>query len=144
MHKIFYLSWKNQLLKSIFLSFYRLIINISKWQSFFLMGYNGIFNVRSENNKLYFAISVTDNDGFLQITIPPCVQKVESLKIEVKRIIIDEAHFTEVYYPFKNKPSFSTLDSLIDFYRQKPKTSFISDVTIKVFQDLMQGECMRI
>ena len=36
----------------------------------FLTGYNGIFNVTNSNNKFFFANSITDKDGFIQITIP--------------------------------------------------------------------------
>ena len=37
----------------------------------FLTGYNGMFNVTNSNKKIYFAKSITDKDGFIQITIPP-------------------------------------------------------------------------
>ena len=37
----------------------------------FLRGYNGIFNVTNTNNKSYFKKTITDEDGFVQITIPP-------------------------------------------------------------------------
>ena len=36
----------------------------------FLTGYKGIFNI-TDNNKFYFTKSITDDDGFIQITIPP-------------------------------------------------------------------------
>ena len=36
----------------------------------FLTGYNGIFNVTNSNNKFYFMKAITDEDGFVQITIP--------------------------------------------------------------------------
>ena len=36
----------------------------------FLTGYNGLFNVTDKNNKFYFAKSISDDDGFIQITIP--------------------------------------------------------------------------
>ena len=39
----------------------------------FLAGYNGIFNVTNKNNKLYFAKSISDKDGFIQTLIPKCV-----------------------------------------------------------------------
>ena len=31
----------------------------------FRTAYNGIFNVKNSNNKIYFMISVTDEDGFI-------------------------------------------------------------------------------
>ena len=36
----------------------------------FLTGYNGIFNVTNSNNKFYFLKSITDEDGYTQITFP--------------------------------------------------------------------------
>ena len=72
----------------------------------FLSGYNGIFNVTSKNNKFSFIKSITDEDGYIQITIPPGAYEIESLNNEIKRIIIDEGHYTEVDYPFKFKPNF--------------------------------------
>ena len=37
----------------------------------FLTGYVGIFNVINSSYKLYFAKSITNEDGFSQITVPP-------------------------------------------------------------------------
>ena len=56
----------------------------------FLTGYNGIFNVTNKNNKFYFMKSITDEEGFIQISIRPCAYEVESLSIEIERIIIAE------------------------------------------------------
>ena len=36
----------------------------------FLTGYNGIFNVTNSNNKFYFKKTITNEDGFIKITIP--------------------------------------------------------------------------
>ena len=72
----------------------------------FLTGYNGIFNVTNENNKFYFIKSITDKDGNIIITIPPSAYEIESLNNEIKRIIIDEEHYTEANYPFSIKPNF--------------------------------------
>ena len=55
----------------------------------FLSGYKGIFNVTNTNNKFYFMKSLTDEDGFIQITIPPGAYEIESLNDEIKRIIFD-------------------------------------------------------
>ena len=79
----------------------------------FLTGYNGIFNVTDKNNKIYFIKSITDKDGNIIITIPPGACEIESLNNEIKRIIIDEEHYTEANYPFSIKPNFSTLGSII-------------------------------
>ena len=80
----------------------------------FLTGYNGVFNVTNENNKFYFIKSITDKDGNIIITIPPGAYEIESLNNEIKRIIIDEEHYTEANYPFSIKPNFSTLGSIIE------------------------------
>ena len=49
------------------------------------------------------------------------------MKNEIKRKFIEESHFTEADYPFKIKPTFSTLSSIIESSRQEPKFSFVSD-----------------
>ena len=36
----------------------------------FLTGYNGIFNVTNKNIKIYFTKSISDEDGFIQKTLP--------------------------------------------------------------------------
>ena len=97
----------------------------------FLTGYNGIFNVTNWNNKFYFMKSITDEKGFLQITIPPGAYEIESLKDEIKRIIIDEAYCSEKECPFKIKPIFSTLGSIIEFQPQGSKISFMFDDSIR-------------
>ena len=59
----------------------------------FLCGYNGIFNIiKNSNIKFYFKKTITDEDGFVQITIPPGAYEIESLNDEIKRIINDEEH----------------------------------------------------
>ena len=50
---------------------------------------------------------------------------------EIKRIIIDEEHYTEANYPFKIKPNFSTLGSIIEIVPQGPIISFMFDDSIK-------------
>ena len=45
----------------------------------FLTGYNGIFNLTNSNNKFYFTKTITDEDGFGQITIPPGAYEIEAL-----------------------------------------------------------------
>ena len=97
----------------------------------FLSGYNGIFNVTNSNNKFYFKKTITDEDGFVQIAIPPGAYEIESLNDEIKRIIIDEVHYTEANYPFKIKPNFSTLRSIIEISPQGPTISFMFDGSIK-------------
>ena len=95
----------------------------------FLTGYNGIFNVTTENNKFYFLKSITDDDH-IQITIPEGSYEIESLNNEIKRPIIDEEHYTEANYPFNIKPNFSTLGSIIEIPTQGPVITFIPDDSI--------------
>ena len=97
----------------------------------FLSGYNGIFNVTSENTKFYFLKSITDEDGHIQIIIPPGAYELENLNKEIKRIIIDEGHYTETTYPFTIKPNFSTLGSIIEISTQGPLITFIPNDSIR-------------
>ena len=97
----------------------------------FLTGYNGIFNLTNKNNKFYFIKSITDEDGYIQITIPPGAYEIEALNNEIKRIIIDEEYYTEANYPFKIKPNFSTLGSIIEISSQKPAIRFVPDDSIR-------------
>ena len=89
----------------------------------FLTGYNGFFNVTSKNNSFNFAKSITDKDCFIQLTIPQCAYKIESLNNEIKRIFF-EGHFTEIEYSFTLKLNFLTLGSIIELARQEPLISF--------------------
>ena len=97
----------------------------------FLTGYNGLFNVTSKNNKYYFIKSITDEDGYIIITILPGAYEIESLNNEIKRIIIDEEHYTEANYPFSIKPNFSTLGSIIEISTQGPVITFVADDSIR-------------
>ena len=74
--------------------------------------------------------SVADKDGYIIITIPPGAYEIESLNNEIKRIIIDEEHYTEVNYPFTIKPNFSTLGSIIEKSTQGPVKTFAPDDSI--------------
>ena len=50
---------------------------------------------------------------------------------EIKRIIIDEGHYTETDYPFTKKPNFSTLGSIIEISKQGTLISFLLDDSIR-------------
>ena len=89
----------------------------------FLSAYNGIFNVTKSNNKFYFFKSISDDDH-IQISVRPGVYEIEALNDEIKRIIIDEGHYTESDYPFYIKPDFSTLGSIIEISQQGPVITF--------------------
>ena len=95
----------------------------------FLSGYNGSFIVTNSNNKFYFKKPLIDED-FTQITIPPGAHEIESLDDEIKRIIIDKNHYTEANYPFKIKPNFSTLGSIVEIHPQGPIIGFVFDDNI--------------
>ena len=96
----------------------------------FLSAYNGIFNVTNDNNKFYFTKSITDDDHYITITIPPGAYEIESLDDEIKRIIIGQEHFTSENYPFKIKPNFSTLGSIVEISNQESAISFRSEDSI--------------
>ena len=97
----------------------------------FLTGYNGIYNVTDKNNIFYFTKSISDEDGFIQITISPGAYELENLNNEIKRIIIDEGHYTEANYPFKIRPNFSTLGSIIEISTQGPVITFVPDDSMR-------------
>ena len=48
------------------------------------------------------------------ISIPHGAYELEILDLENKRIIFEEGHITEAFYPFSIKPKFSTLGSIIE------------------------------
>ena len=85
----------------------------------FLTGFNCIFNVTNSINKLCSPKSNTHKDALVEISIPPGAYKVESSNYEIKRIIIDESHFTVTNYPFTIKPKFSNLGSIIEIHKKK-------------------------
>ena len=96
----------------------------------FLSGYNGIFNVTSDNNKFYFTKSITDDNHYIMITIPPGAYEIESLNDEIKRIIINDMHFTEDNYPFVIKANFTTLGSIIEISNEESAISFKANNSI--------------
>ena len=99
----------------------------------FLTGYNGIFNVTNSNNRFYFIKSFTDEDGFIQITLPLGAYEIESLNIENKSTFIEEEYYTEAIYPFTIKPNLSTLGSIIEISTQRPVITFVPEDSIRDF-----------
>ena len=95
----------------------------------FLSAYNGIFDVTNSNIKFYFFKSISDDED-IQISIRPGVYEIEALNNEIKRIIIDEGHYTESDYPFKIKPDFNTLGSIIEISPQGPVITFVPNDNI--------------
>ena len=61
----------------------------------------------------------------IQITTPKGAHEIESLNKEIKRIIFEEGHYTELNYPYKIKPKFSTLGSIIEISPQGPTIFFM-------------------
>ena len=53
------------------------------------------------------------------------------MNTEIKRLINDGGHYTEVNYPFKIKPNFSTLGSIIEISTQGPVIAFTPDDSIR-------------
>ena len=101
-----------------------------------MTGYKGFFNVTDKNNKFYFAKTITDKDGFVQITIPQGAYELQSLRVEVRQHIIDEGRFTEVAYPFTIKSNFSTVGNIIEISREETLISFLPDDSIRILLGL--------
>ena len=97
----------------------------------FLNGYNGIFKVTNSNNEFFFMKSIFDEDGLIHITIPPGAYELESVNNEIERIIIEEGHYAQSNYPFKIKPTFSTMGSIIKSVPQGTIISFMFDKSIR-------------
>ena len=87
--------------------------------------------LRTKTTKVYFAKSISDEDGSFQILIPKGSYENKSLNNEIKRIIIEEEHYTEANYPFTIKPNFSTPGSVIETSTQGLVISFELDDSIK-------------
>ena len=97
----------------------------------FLTAYNGIFNVTSRNNNFYSKKALIVQD-FIQLTIPTGAYEIESLKNEIKRIIIDNEYYTEANYPSTIKPNFSTLGSFVPIQQQGPVIGFLYDGNVGI------------
>ena len=86
-----------------------------------ITGYNSIFDITNKVDIFYFKKQHTEED-FIQITMPERAYEIESSDKEIKRTIIGKGYYTEVEYPFKIKPNFSTLGSIIEIQAQRPKS----------------------
>ena len=75
------------------------------------------------------AKSITDKDGFIEITIPPGAYELEILKNEIEGIIIREGHFTEADYPLNQTKSLKSRRKEIS--RQDALISFTPDDSIR-------------
>ena len=65
------------------------------------------------------------------MTIFPGAYEIGALDKELKRINISENRFTEANYPFKIKPNFSTLGSIIEISPQGPIICFMFDDSMR-------------
>ena len=97
----------------------------------FLSAYNGIFTITNSNKKFYFKKAIKDED-FIKIGIPPGAYEIESLDDEIKRIIIEKGQYSESDYPFRIKPNFSTLGSIVEILTPGPQISFVFDDSIGI------------
>ena len=61
--------------------------------------------------------------------------ELENLNKEIKRIIIEEGHYTEVDYPFSIRANFSTLRSIVERSTQGPVITFVPDDSM---EDLLE------
>ena len=94
----------------------------------FLTGYNGIFNITDKNNQFFFQSPLNHFD---EISISPGAYEIESLDLEIKRLIINRyAGMDDESYPFSIKPNFSTLGSIIEI-KDEWKIDFTQDNTIR-------------
>ena len=98
----------------------------------FVSAHNGIFNVTISNIKFYSKKALID-EVFIQITISPGAYAIESLHDEIKRVIIDEGHYTEAIYPFRIKPNFSKLGSIVEILPKRSIIGFVFDDNIGNF-----------
>ena len=97
----------------------------------FLSGYNGLFNFASSNNRFHFKKTITNQEDFVKITIPPGAYEIESLFNEIKRIIFNKGQYTEDEYPFRIKPNFSTIGSIFEISPQGPIIGFLFDDSMR-------------
>ena len=95
----------------------------------FLTAYNGKINVTNKNNKFYFKKQLIE-EVFIQLTIPPGADEIESLNEELKSINIDKGYYSENDYLFTIKSNFSTLGSTIPVQPQGPIFGSVFDDTI--------------
>ena len=102
------------------------------------------FLFSDKNNKFFFAKSIFDDDGSIQLIIPKGAHEIESLNKEIKMINIEDGHFSELNYPFTIKPNFSTLGSVIEMSTQRPVITFVPDDSIRDLLDLIRPQYITI
>ena len=93
----------------------------------FSTGYNGIFNITSKNSNYYF---INPANETVMITIPHGAYELESLDLEIKRIISEEGHIIKDFYPVSIKPNFLTLGSFLEITDPHFLNDFTYDYTI--------------
>ena len=130
MKSICWVLWINQLLKNVFLSLYELKANNLKPLSHFPPVITASLMLQTKNITS-ICTSITDKNGFVQRTLPPCAYKLECLNVEIERNTFKKTHFTEADYRFTIKLNFSTKGSIIEISRKQPLFSFIPDYSIR-------------
>ena len=60
------------------------------------------------------------------------IYKIESLNNEIRRIIVDEEHFTESDCPIQKKSNFSSVGSIVQLSPQGSIISFVFDDIIRI------------
>ena len=97
----------------------------------FVISYKGIDNVIRKYDIFIFIFVFKDAE-FNATHIPPGAYEIESLNIEIKRIIINKAYATDEVYLFEIKLNYSILQS---FTEVQPggrwQISFVKDDTLR-------------
>ena len=68
----------------------------------FLTAYNCFFNITNSNDKFHFTKTISDEDGYIQISISPGAYEIESLNNEIRRNFLDKKYFTKSDYHLKS------------------------------------------
>ena len=81
-----------------------------------------------QNIKFYFTTSFSEIEPS-SVFISPGAYAMENLDGEIKRNFINHGYFREDDYPFKIKPNFSTLGSIIEIVVGKRREiSFLPEI----------------
>ena len=113
----------------------------------FLSAYNGIFNVTNENNKFYFTKSITDDDHYIMIVIPPGAYEIDNpvdilsfdnifIETDIAQGMIFKGKRTGIIHNFTMDvdPGYKYIEKFrggINFYMLETK-DFISSINFKL------------
>ena len=102
----------------------------------YLTGYNGIQNIKEENNRFYY---ITPSNLLREIILPPgnyaiVLEKTDdsipSFQTKIKELIIENGDATKENYPFLIKPNYSNNHSIIEIV-DGWEIDFTKDKTIR-------------